>query len=47
LTVGRCGCVDGKRCNVTLGERICGGRGFVRIVGRSGERMRRAVEKIY
>ena len=41
MTVGRCGCVEGKRCSVTLGERIFGGKGFVRIVGRSGERVRR------
>lgn len=44
LAVGRCGCVDGKRCRVTFGETISCGKGLMRIVGRSGESVRRAVE---
>ncbi len=43
FTAGRWGWVDGKRWREMLGERIVDGRGWVRIFGRRGERVRRAV----
>lgn len=43
LTVGRCGCVDGKRWRLTLGARISGGRVLYKIVGRRGESVRKAI----
>lgn len=44
-TVGRCGCVEGKRCRVMEGERIFCGGGDCRSVGRCAWRMRRAGER--
>jgi hypothetical protein len=41
--VGRCGCVEGKRCRVMRGERMDCGGGDWRRVGRWAWRMRRAV----
>jgi hypothetical protein len=43
FTAGRWGCVDGKRCREMVGARMFGGSGWVRMCGRRGERMRRAI----
>jgi hypothetical protein len=44
-TTGRCGCVEGKRCRVTLGERRVCGSGWDRMFGRRGERIRRVLPR--
>jgi hypothetical protein len=43
LTAGRWVWVEGKRWREILGERMSGGRGWARMFGRRGERVRRAV----
>lgn len=43
LTLGRCGCVEGKRCSVICGESSSLGSGLIRMVGRRGDSFRRAV----
>lgn len=42
LTVGRCGCVEGKRWRLTVGARISGGSVLYSMVGRRGESVRKA-----
>ena len=42
-TVGRYGCVEGKRWSEMLGDKISCGKGDCRRVGRRSWRMRRAI----
>lgn len=46
LTVGRCGCVEGKRWRLMCGERISCGSGDIRSVGRLSWRIRIASNNV-